>query len=80
MEPDGDKFCAQEKTLLFYWTSEGRETVCTCLHIFIASMEEKLIFLYDFFLIIYFGFFPLGSLCIKVSKFESASKLDESNF
>lgn len=49
MEPDGNKFCAQEKILLFYWTSEGRENVCMCLHICMASMEEKFIFLYDFF-------------------------------
>jgi len=40
-----------------------------CLHVFIASIEEKFIFPYDFLKIFYFGSFPLGNISVKV--FES---------
>lgn len=72
----GQILCSVKKTLLFYWMSY----VCMSLRKFTASMEEEIIFVYDFLKITYFGFFPLGSISIKACKFERASKLDESNF
>lgn len=44
MEPDGDKFCAQEKkaTLLLHFGM--RRDLCT----YISSIEEKFILLYAF--------------------------------
>jgi len=45
--------------------------MCVCVHVFITSTEETFLFLYVvFFLMIYFGFFPLGGVSVKLSNSE----------
>lgn len=48
MEPDGDKSCTQEKRKKSGLLNFGRKNVCVCLHIFVVSIEQKIVFLYTF--------------------------------